>query len=189
MEATRCLREEHQTILKVLDCFEIALRETEASGTLDLPTFRKFVEFFRGFADLCHHCKEEDRLFPVMVSAGVPKDGGPIGCMLEEHAQARELIRSMAERIEPAAGGDADALRIVLDHGEFYLQLLRNHIAKEDNVLFNMADGILDQAAVEGLTESYGEAETAPEYCERMTRCRALADEMTGRYARRSSAG
>jgi hemerythrin-like domain-containing protein len=182
MEATRRLREEHQVILKVLDCFEIALRQAGASRALDLTTFEQFIEFFRGFADRCHHCKEEDRLFPVLVSAGIPKEGGPIGCMLAEHEQARAFVASIAEQIVPAAQGDAAAIQFVLDQGELYIDLLRNHISKEDNVLFNMADGILDGPAVEGLATAYGEVETSPEYCQRLERCRAVADELVERY-------
>ena len=182
MKATRCLREEHQVILRVLGCFEIALRETRETGVVDGPTFEKFVEFFRGFADHCHHCKEEDRLFPVLVSAGIPKEGGPIGCMLAEHEQARAFVRSIAEQLAPAGQGDAAAIQFVLDQGELYIDLLRNHIAKEDNVLFNMADGVLDEPAVEDLAKAYGEVETTPEYCQRLERCRAVADELADRY-------
>ena len=182
MEATRCLREEHQVILRVLGCFEIALREAREAGAIDLATFEKFVEFFRGFADHCHHCKEEDRLFPVLVSAGIPKEGGPIGCMLAEHEQARAFVRSIAEQLVPAGEGDAAALQLVLDQGEDYIDLLRNHIAKEDNVLFNMADGVLDEPAVEGLARAYGEVETTPEYCQKFERCRAVADELADLY-------
>ncbi|MCP3902269.1 MAG: hypothetical protein GY715_01425 [Planctomycetes bacterium] len=182
MEATRCLREEHQVILRVLGCFEIALREAREADAVDLATFEKFVEFFRGFADRCHHCKEEDRLFPVLVSAGIPKEGGPIGCMLAEHEQARAYVASIAERLEPAAGGDAAAIQFVLDQGELYLDLLRAHIAKEDNILFNMADGVLDGPAVEGLARAYGEEQAAPEYCRNLERCRAVAGELADRY-------
>jgi hemerythrin-like domain-containing protein len=182
MEATRCLREEHQVILRVLGCFEMALREARESGVLDLPTFEKFIEFFRGFADQCHHCKEEDRLFPVLVSAGIPKEGGPIGCMLAEHERARAFVRSIAERLAAAGQGNAAALEFVVDQGELYIDLLRNHIAKEDNVLFNMADGVLDESAVENLATAYDEVATTPEYCRRLERCRAVADELGERF-------
>ncbi len=89
MEATRCLRDEHQVILRVLDRFEIALALSEESGEVPRATYQPFLEFFRGFADLCHHCKEEDRLFPVLEKNGVPREGGPIGVMLYEHQLGR----------------------------------------------------------------------------------------------------
>lgn len=182
MEATRRLREEHQVISKVLDCFEIALGEAREAGALDGPIFEKFVDFFRGFADQCHHCKEEDRLFPVLVSAGIPNEGGPIGCMLAEHEQARAFVRAIAERLEAAGRGDGAAIDVLIEHGERFVDLMRNHIAKEDNVLFTMADGILDGSQVGRLIRSYEEAEAQPEYCARFTCSRAIADVLMDRY-------
>jgi hemerythrin-like domain-containing protein len=69
-------------ILKVLDCFDLALQQARAGGTASREVFEPFLEFFRGFADKCHHCKEEDRLFPCMEARGIPREGGPIGVML-----------------------------------------------------------------------------------------------------------
>lgn len=182
MEATRRLREEHQVISKVLDCFDIALGEAREAGVLDGPIFEKFVDFFRGFADQCHHCKEEDRLFPVLVSAGIPKEGGPIGCMLAEHEQARAFVRAIAERLEVAGRGDGSAIDALIEHGEMFIDLMRNHIAKENNVLFNMADGILDESQIERLSRSYDDAEAQPEYCARFARSRVIADVLMDRY-------
>ena len=71
MDTTRCLREEHALILKVLDCFEIALDRARRDGRVSSQVFDPFVEFFRGFADRCHHCKEEDRLFPCLERCGM----------------------------------------------------------------------------------------------------------------------
>ncbi len=182
VEATRRLREEHQVISKVLDCFDIALGEAREAGALDGPIFEKFVDFFRGFADQCHHCKEEDRLFPVLVSAGIPNEGGPIGCMLAEHEQARAFVRAIAERLEAAGRGDGAAINALIEHGEMFIDLMRNHIAKENNVLFNMADGILDESQIERLSRSYDDAEAQPEYCARLARSRVIADVLMDRY-------
>jgi len=71
VEATRCLREEHRLIERVLDCFEIALRASAASGEVKRAEYAPFLEFFGDFADLCHHAKEEDRLFPALEERGV----------------------------------------------------------------------------------------------------------------------
>ena len=94
----------------------------------------------------------------------------------------RDFVSSIGKHIEAAGQGDADAIRVALDHGEYYIELLRNHILKEDNILFNMADGLLHGPELEGLTASYGEAQAKPEYCAKMERCRAIAEEMTARY-------
>ncbi len=96
MHPTECLRNEHQIILIVLSCFEIALARARQSGCVQQVEFEPFVEFFRGFADKCHHCKEEDRLFPCLERKGIPREGGPIGVMLYEHEQARKHVRTIA---------------------------------------------------------------------------------------------
>lgn len=183
MEATRCLRDEHQLILKVLDCFEIALHAAQDSQRVTRAVFEPFVEFFRGFADRCHHCKEEDRLFPCLESEGVPREGGPIGVMLTEHQRARTHVRAMREHLDAADAGDSGAVHTILEHGGNYLQLLRAHIAKEDHCLFAMADQLIQGAGLTDLTNAYRDAEGEPEYCATLKRCRAIADELTQNYS------
>ena len=103
MSATLCLREEHDVILKVLGFFDKALDQSAANGEVTHGVFDPFVEFFKGFADHCHHCKEENRLFPALEEAGMPREQGPIAVMLHEHQQGRVLVQHIATRL-PAAG-------------------------------------------------------------------------------------
>ena len=73
-------------MLKILD--KVCAR-LESKEKVDPEHLEPIVEFFRVFADKCHHGKEEDLLFPEMEKAGVPKEMGPIGVMLAEHQQGR----------------------------------------------------------------------------------------------------
>jgi hemerythrin-like domain-containing protein len=182
VDATRCLRDEHQVILRVLDCFEIALRRSQDSGQVTRQIYSPFVEFFRGFADKCHHCKEEDRLFPRMEKKGIPREGGPIGVMLYEHQQARMHVRAIAEHLDAADRGERAAIRKVLDHGDEFLELLRAHISKEDHCLFGMADQVVQGADLTALVRAYGDAESRSDYRETFSRCRVIADELTVMY-------
>ena len=151
-------------------------------GGASREVFEPFVEFFRGFADKCHHCKEEDRLFPRMEANGVARQGGPIGVMLLEHQQGRQHVRAIAEELEAADAGDAISVERVLDQGQKFLELLRGHIFKEDNVLFNMADQLIQGTDLTQLTESYDAAETEPEYQSTFGSCRAIADRLIQAY-------
>jgi hemerythrin-like domain-containing protein len=182
VEATRCLRDEHQVILKVLDCFDLALQQGRTNGAAGREVFEPFLEFFRGFADKCHHCKEEDRLFPCMEARGVPREGGPIGVMLLEHQQGRQHVRAMAEELEAADTGDAISVERVLDQGQKYLELLRGHIFKEDNVLFNMADQLIQGGDLTQLAESYEAEEKDPGYQGTFGSCRDIADRLMKTY-------
>jgi hemerythrin-like domain-containing protein len=148
------LREEHQLILRVLDVLQ-ALVEKGDTGDWDLDAMQECVEFFRLFADACHHGKEEDLLFPELESRGMPREGGPIAVMLFEHKQGRGFVAQMAKALEDARGGDTEALARLGNAARAYLQLLRAHIQKEDNVLFNMADQMVDRPGCDRLCSQY----------------------------------
>jgi hemerythrin-like domain-containing protein len=90
------------------------------------------VEFLRRFADGCHHAKEEQALFPLLEARGIPREGGPIGQMLLEHEEGRELLRGMERAI-----AERDLPGFVASAGA-YAGLLRAHIEKERHVLFPM---------------------------------------------------
>ena len=166
----------------MLDCFEVALGRSRESGKATAEVYAPFVEFFRGFADQCHHCKEEDRLFPELEKQGIPRAGGPIECMLEEHRIGRAHVKAISEAIEAADGGDEAAINRILDKGDSFLDLLRLHINKEDKVLFEMADQLVQGSSLAQLTRGYAEAESTPEYSETAKRCMAIADRLIEMY-------
>ncbi len=182
MNATQCLRDEHQVILKVLDCFEIALRTARETGEVTREVFDPFVEFFRGFADQCHHCKEEDRLFPCLQRQGVPREGGPIGVLLQEHTVARMRVKMIAHELPAAHGGDPVSTQTVLDHGRKFIELMRGHINKEDHCLFGMADEMIRDADLVSLSEEYRSAETEPGYRTTLEYCRTVGARLVKQY-------
>ncbi len=179
---THALRAEHQVILKVLDCFEIALRRAAAAQTLAEAEFLPFVEFFREFADRCHHCKEEDRLFPCLERCGLPREHGPIAVMLHEHQLGRAHVRAIAESLPAAAAGDPAALRRALHEGREFIHLLREHIYKENEVLFQMADQMIGDADRTALAHEYESAESQREVRIALTQGRSIADDLCRRY-------
>ncbi|VAX36175.1 hypothetical protein MNBD_PLANCTO03-1915 [hydrothermal vent metagenome] len=182
MDTTRCLREEHQVILRILDCFEVAIERAREADRASAEVFAPFVEFFVGYTDKCHHCKEEDRLFPQLERQGISREGGPIGCMLREHEQGRAHMRVIAEAIDPADRGDENAMQRIFYEGDRYIELLRNHIAKEDGALFQMADEVVQGASLAQLKAGYTEVESDPDYTATLTRCRAIAEKLIETY-------
>ena len=114
-------------------------------GTLDPQKATQAIDFIRTFADKCHHAKEEDVLFVRMESVGFPHDNGPIAVMLHDHDSGRAFVRAMADVVQDAARGDADALRIFANNAHGYTEMLREHIQKEDKVLYPMADQSFDK--------------------------------------------
>jgi hemerythrin-like domain-containing protein len=175
MDPTQCLRDDHQLILEVLSCFEIALASARAAGDGKPADFLSFVEFFRGFADEYHHQKEEGSLFPALGRAGLPLEAGPVACMLEEHRMGRAHIAAIGAAIAAGERGEGGAMKTILAQGEAYIDLLRSHIAKEDGILFEMAAGVIEGDDATRLLREFDEAEANPDYLETVNRCRSIA--------------
>jgi len=176
--ATEMLRAEHRLILEVASVLE---RVLEIGGG-DHDTLGDCVAFFRLFADACHHGKEEDLLFPALQDEGMPGDAGPIAVMLHEHRLGREFIRRMSDALPRSGSGDSAAAVEVADAGRGYIELIRGHIAKEDGILFEMADGMVIGPACRDLCSAYDEV------CARRFEGRTLqdledlAESLRGRY-------
>jgi hemerythrin-like domain-containing protein len=145
MNPTDVLRDEHRVILRTLDTLEQAAGRLASGGALADGWWAEIIEWLRAFADRNHHAKEESSLFPAMVKVGVPSEGGPIGVMLEEHRQGRALIAA----IEAGAG----AARVAA--ARQYVALLRAHIDKENEILFPLADAVLEPQAVDAIRREF----------------------------------
>ena len=140
MKPTEILTSEHRVIEQVLNCLEAIAQKAGSAGRLDRQSAEDAVAFFRNFADRCHHGKEETHLFPALEAKGFPREGGPTGVMLHEHEQGRAHVRGMNENLVAAAAGDPAALQQFIADAEGYVTLLREHIYKEDHILFQLAD-------------------------------------------------
>jgi len=134
------LKEEHQAILLLLQVLEAVCKKLETGEDVDKNDLNKMVDFIKIFADKSHHYKEEDLLFPAMVEAGIPKEGGPIGVMLAEHTMGRNFVQGMSQALEEFSTGSAKASEQIVSNARGYIELLTNHIYKEDNILYPMAE-------------------------------------------------
>ena len=157
--ATGILRHEHEAILKMLDVTDEVNRRMERGTAVEPETLAALVEFFRLFADKCHHGKEEDLLFPAMEAKGMPRHGGPIGVMLIEHEQGRAHVREMAAAAEEAAAGKQGACGRWLLAAQAFSSLLRGHISKENHVLFVMAERMLSDSEQSELAGAFERVE------------------------------
>jgi hemerythrin-like domain-containing protein len=156
------LRREHELVLLVVAAME---REAESlrAGEVHAATIAQMVGFTRNFTDGCHHGKEEQVLFPWLKdmppTPGVPAAPRDIvAVMLSEHDAGRQAIRAIAENL-PAADTDEQARTTVADNLAAYARLLRMHIHKENEVLFPLADRLLDEANRERIAAEFERVE------------------------------
>lgn len=143
MNPTETLKHEHKIVLLVLIGAEREARSIQTGGQIHIDEIEQMVDFFQNFVDRCHHAKEERHLFPAMNAKGMPLEAGPLAVMLHEHDLGRAAVRAIAAALERMKRGEADASHQLAEGLLGYVELLRNHIAKEDNVLFPLADRML----------------------------------------------
>jgi hemerythrin-like domain-containing protein len=77
-KAIEILMGEHRLIEQVLGSLETYVVGIEQGEAPERQTLADYAAFFRGFADACHHGKEEDLLFQRMIERGFPREAGPL---------------------------------------------------------------------------------------------------------------
>jgi hemerythrin-like domain-containing protein len=159
MTPTQLLKQEHQTILLVIDAAEREVEKIGRTGTVDGEKMNKIIDFLRNFADRCHHAKEEHILFVRMQEKGMPADSGPIFVMLKEHEENRKNVAAMAGALQKAVAGEGSAVALVKDNLAAYAGRLKAHIAKEDNVLYPAADRMFSDDDQRRLAEAFDKVE------------------------------
>ena len=170
MSPTETLKHEHEIVLLVLEGAAREVAAIRGGASVRAERFGQMVEFFRQFVDRCHHGKEERHLFPALATRGLPPDVGPVRVMLLEHEQGRAAVAAIAAALPRVEAGEPGASTALADALEGYVDLLRAHIYKENNVLFPMADQVLppeEQARLEDAFDRLEEEEIGPGVHER----------------------
>ena len=178
MEATQILMDEHRVIERVLGALEATAARMSAGATVRAEFFLQAAEFIATFADGCHHRKEEGVFFPALEAAGIPRAGGPIGVMLAEHEEGRRITRGLRAAAERMQAGDATAATEARRKALEYAALLRQHIMKEDNILFPMADGAIQGREQAAVTAEFGRLQREETADGVQAKYRALAEEL-----------
>lgn len=165
-DITQKLVEEHRLILRMIALLEKNAPLT-AEGTYgNWQFYLDGIDFIRQYADRFHHAKEEDVLFKALIDNGMPKDNSPVAAMLMEHDQGRGFVREMELAVQAAQAGTAGYCQEIADNALGYAALLRDHIAKEDDILYPLAERVLPEAMRSGILQGYADAEAqaAPEF-------------------------
>lgn len=121
------LRKEHDKVLIVLDKLERDLDKNNLSSA------GKDIKVLESEFDIHSLDKEEKILFPE-IEKFMLRDGGPTGVMIMEHKELIELMKNFNMFLE-----EKNVSRLN-ETGMSIINILREHINKENNMLFMIAD-------------------------------------------------
>ena len=141
MRTIETLKHEHRVIEIGLDVLEVMADRLTYEEFVPTDRIQALLAFFRMFADWCHDAKEEGVLFPALKQLCIHGERSTISVMLFEHREARALLHRMSDAVPQLANRAARTQFVQAAHS--YVQLLRDHIIKEDNVLFPVAESLL----------------------------------------------
>jgi hemerythrin-like domain-containing protein len=160
---TAVMVEEHQLILRMIALLEQNVERAEAGRFDDWGFFLDAVDFCRHFADSGHHSKEENVLFKALVTNGMPEQNSPVAAMLMAHDQGRAFVRGLEQAGRQAFAGEAttEIVEALAENARGYAALLREHIDKEDNILYPLAEKVLPEAVRPAMIAAYAAAEAA----------------------------
>lgn len=103
------------------------------------------IDFLHAYVDQCHNRKEEQHLFPRLEAAGIPRHGGPLAVMLQEHERAQALLAQLVPLGTAFATGDKARLPELRAVFADYAALCKDHFWKENDILYPMALRMLDE--------------------------------------------
>lgn len=159
MQPTEVLKEEHQAVLTVLTILGGISERIRTNRNVEIEDLDQLLEILREYVDRNHHGKEEDILFPALEGLGFSRESGPVGVMLIEHDNGREYIQGMRTAVADYKSGNSDTLKKFAVNASYYIQLMNDHIYKENNILYPMADMHLSQDAQATMLDDFAAIE------------------------------
>lgn len=139
-EPSAILQEEHEVIQHLLHVLSAMAKRLVRGETVVRADVDDALDVVVNFADKCHHAKEEKALFPVLARAS-PQEGAPLVRVLEsEHDEARELVASLRRLAPLVEKGDPAARRDFVTTARSYVQLLSDHIDRENAALLPLTE-------------------------------------------------
>ena len=156
------LKKEHGPLREQMNAFareaaEIGLDGGVADWSGRLAELKRKVDAF--VSELDPHSEREERaLFPLMAKY-IGRESGPIAVMEYEHDLAKTNLKKFREAVEQIEGAvDAAKAKEIASCAIQAHAVLTEHFMKEENVLFPMAENMLNEEEKAKLARAVGSA-------------------------------
>ncbi len=131
------LMREHRIIERMASLLNKEISSIKENGKANTEFILLAVDFFRMYADRTHHGKEEDILFRDLSRKQLSTEHRKVmDELMQEHMQARKMVRSLLEAREAYSRGEAKSLDNIITLLNNLTAFYPVHIQKEDKHFF-----------------------------------------------------
>jgi hemerythrin-like domain-containing protein len=128
---------EHRLIERIIGPMVREIERIERTAKVDAIFIETAVDFFRTYADRCHHGKEEDILFRELARKTLSQEHKRImDELVSEHAFGRKTVRALLEARQRYEEGHTEALNEIIKLLQTLIEFYPAHIEKEDKHFF-----------------------------------------------------
>lgn len=128
---------EHRLIERMTEVLDREVQAAENPESINLALIEQGIDFFRTYADRCHHGKEEDYLFAALHTKPLSDNHKAVfNELMEEHTVARATVKALADAREKALSGNKEGYREIVELVAKIKVLYPTHIEKEDKHFF-----------------------------------------------------
>jgi len=152
--STISLRRDHELIEKVIKDMQSTIQLLNDKKQIPESILFPVINFSNFFTDVCHHTKEEKSLFPALEQAVLPTNMGPIAMMLMDHHRSQEIGNEM-EKSAKEYLSSGNSKKLITDM-QLYVDHITEHLWKENNKLFMMAEARLQHVSKKVDEELHG---------------------------------
>lgn len=150
---------EHRLIRRYLDNAAVAIEFIEEKKLPPKEFFEVGLEFSRLFCDKYHHIKEEYEMFMALAQKKEGKIDTQIAFLRDQHEHARNYTTEISKSLEGYGRRDNFHIANIQEFLGKYIQMLKDHIHREDHVFYPLAQKSLSETELEQLSENFKKAD------------------------------
>jgi hemerythrin-like domain-containing protein len=152
------LMKEHRLIEQVIGVFREEYNRITSGKLPDTRVLGGAIEFFRFYADHCHHGKEENFFFAALEKKELaPEHRQMLSGLLNDHVRGRELVAKLETSLLLLRREEQGGLTGLVTGINELLKLYTSHIYKEDKQFFLPAMGYFSKEEQAGMLCDFGE--------------------------------
>ncbi len=149
---------EHRLIERMIKVMKGEIEAISRTNKARPQFIDEAVDFIRTYADRCHHGKEEDILFRLLLEKPIAdRHKQVVKELTQEHVQARGLTGRLVAAKERYVLGDATAFDEIKAVMEELVRFYPIHIEKEDRHFFIPCMEYFSQHEQDLMAEAFGE--------------------------------